>query len=237
MGDRKHDNFDEFAQDYDDVHAKTLNISGADRNYFSEYKIAEIARHELSSSPISVLDFGCGDGNSVKYMEEYFPSALLYGTDVSSLSINEAREKNIRNARFFNYNGISLPFEEESFDVVFTSMVFHHINFSLHKKVLSEIFRVLKPGGRFYIFEHNPLNPMTQKIVRECAFDHDAVLLPHRYTEKLLVDRGFRLAEVRFTLFFPRHGVFRWLFPTERYLEKFPFGAQYYFRSVKPSVI
>lgn len=233
MAERDHDNFDQFAKDYNQVHAKTLDMSGADRDYFSEYKIAEVARHEASSNTMKMLDFGCGDGNSVRYMREYFPNSKLYGTDVSTLSIDEAEAKNIPGAQFKPYDGQTLPFENNSFDLIFTSMVFHHINFDLHQGVLNEIFRILRPGGRFYIFEHNPLNPVTRKIVRECEFDHDAVLLPHRYTQTLLKQGGFSEQQTRFTLFLPRHWVFRWALAMENLIEWLPLGAQYYVRAVK----
>ena len=231
---RNHDNFDKFARDYNDVHAETLEVSGADRNYFSEYKIEEMARHELISSRISMLDFGCGDGNSVKYMRKYFPNANLHGTDVSELSIEEADGKKISGAQFKAYDGHTLPFEDDEFDVVFTSMVFHHISFDLHESILKEIYRVLKPGGRFYLFEHNPLNPVTRKIVRDCKFDHDAVLLPHKYTERILSDVGMSEKLLVFTLFLPRHWLFRWFLWFERLIHWLPVGAQYYYRAVKP---
>lgn len=230
---RKHDNFDQFAQDYNAVHAKALDVSGADREHFSEYKVVEVARHENPEQPLRILDFGCGDGNSVKYMRTYFPSAELFGTDVSELSISEAEAKGITNTLFEPYDGDSLPFDDGSFDVVFTSMVFHHIEFSRHEQILKDIQRVLRPGGRFYIFEHNPINPITQKIVRDCDFDHDAVLLSHRYTGQLLERIGFSSLKTSFTLFLPRHWFFRWLLWTERLAWWIPVGAQYYIRAVK----
>lgn len=233
MQERKHDNFDQFAKDYDDAHAETLDISGADRDYFSMYKIEEVARHEDTSSSISILDFGCGDGNSVKYMRQFFKNADLNGTDVSELSIREARDKNIDGASFKPYDGETLPFESCSMDVVFTSMVFHHISFDRHNDVLGEVRRVLKPGGRFYIFEHNPLNPVTRKIVRECEFDHDAILLPHNYTKQIIEQGGFTSQNLWFTLFLPRHWIFRWALFTERLIQWLPLGAQYYIRAIK----
>jgi len=233
MTERKHDNFDEFARDYDEVHAGTLDISGADRDYFSMYKIAEMAKHEDPSASLQMLDFGCGDGNSVKYMREFFPNASLFGTDVSEKSVEEAKEKKISNARFVPYDGEALPYDDNSMDVIFTSMVFHHISFDRHDALLDEIKRVLNPNGRFYIFEHNPLNPITRKIVRECEFDHDAVLLPHRYSQNLLQRGGFKQQSTNFTLFLPRHWVFKWALPLESFLSKVPLGAQYFVRATK----
>ncbi len=233
MTSRKHDNFDQFAKNYDEVHAETLNISGADRDYFSEYKIVEMARHEDCNAGHDMLDFGCGDGNSVKYMRKHFPKASLWGTDVSEQSIEQANGKKIVGTIFKPYDGVTLPFEDNQLDVVFTSMVFHHISFDLHDGILKEIHRILKPGGRFYIFEHNPLNPVTRKIVRECEFDHDAVLLPHTNTNKMLDKGGFNSRNIWFTLFLPRHWFFRWALMTERLIQWLPLGAQYYVRAVK----
>jgi hypothetical protein len=45
MEPRKHNNFDEFAENYNEVHTKSLEMSGADRDYFSMYKIAGMVRH------------------------------------------------------------------------------------------------------------------------------------------------------------------------------------------------
>lgn len=235
MDARKHDNFDEFASDYNHIHAETLEVSGADRDYFSEYKIEEMARHENTSAKLNMLDFGCGDGNSVKYMRKYFPNAELNGTDVSEKSVEEARGKNISGAQFTPYNGETLPYGDASMDVVFTSMVFHHISFDRHDALLAEIKRILNPGGRFYIFEHNPLNPVTRKIVRECVFDDDAILLPHRYTYQVIDKAGFASPKIWFTLFLPRFWIFRWALFAERLIQWLPLGAQYYFRATKPA--
>jgi len=233
MEQRKHDNFDRFAKDYNQVFSESVDVSGGDRDYFSEYKIIEVSQKENVSAKLRVLDLGCGDGNSVKYFSKYFPQSEFVGTDVSEASIEEARAKMVPRASFVPYNGETLPFADDSFDVVFTSMVFHHVNFDLHGGLLTEIYRILKKGGRFYIFEHNPLNPVTRKIVRECEFDNDAVLLPHSYTNRMLRTAGFVDSKVNFTLFLPRHRIFRWMHWTERLMTWLPLGAQYFFRSVK----
>ena len=48
---------------------------------------------------------------------------------------------------FKAYDGSKLPFDDSQFDIVFTSMVFHHIEHRLHAGILSEIYRVLKKDG------------------------------------------------------------------------------------------
>ncbi|MFB0923842.1 MAG: class I SAM-dependent methyltransferase, partial [Vicingaceae bacterium] len=58
---------------------------------------------------------------------KHFTQASISGADVSEASIGIANGKGINNAIFKAYDGSKLPFEDNQFDVVFTSMVFHHI--------------------------------------------------------------------------------------------------------------
>lgn len=230
---RKFDNFDKHAENYREKHDKSVEMSGADSDYFSEYKIIELLKFENSTNALKILDFGCGDGNSSVYIRKHFPNIEIFGVDVSDDSILIANQKNIKNAIFKTYNGDKLSFEDLEFDLVFTSMVFHHIEHKLHEDILKEIHRVLKKGGRFYNFEHNPFNPMTQKVVRECEFDDDAVLLKPSYNKKITNSVGLEVDKLNFTLFFPRHKLFKIFLGLEKMLTWCPVGAQYYIRAIK----
>ncbi|TXB65814.1 class I SAM-dependent methyltransferase [Vicingus serpentipes] len=230
---REFDNFDEFAKDYRATHDKSVEISGADSDYFSEYKILEVLKYEQANDSIRILDFGCGDGNSSKYFRKYFNNSQIVGIDVSEQSIKEANQKKIENAIFQSFNGSTIPFDDNQFDLIFTSMVFHHIEHKLHENILNEIRRVLKPGGRFYNFEHNPNNPLTRKVVNECPFDEDAVLLKPSYHKMITIKSGLNLKNLNFTLFLPRHKFFKPLLGLEKILTWCPIGAQYYIRSIK----
>lgn len=230
---RQFDNFDKHAVDYRETHDKVVEMSGADSDYFSEYKIVELLNFEKAHGKLNVLDFGCGDGNSSVYIRKHFTQASISGADVSEASIGIANGKEINNAIFKAYDGSKLPFEDNQFDVVFTSMVFHHIEHKLHDGILSEIYRVLKKGGRFYNFEHNPNNPLTRKIVRECEFDEDAVLLKPSYNKKVTNKSGLKVENLNFTLFFPRHKLFKIFLGLEKMLSWCPIGAQYYIRAIK----
>jgi len=221
---REFDNFDKHAENYRENHDKNVEMSGADSDYFSEYKIVELQKNENPNQVLKILDFGCGDGNSSVYIRKHFPNAVICGTDVSEGSVKLANAKNITNATF-------KPYEE--FDIVFTSMVFHHIDFKLHNGILKEIYRVLKTGGRFYNFEHNPNNPLTRKVVRECEFDEDAVLLKPSYNRLITNECGLNIEKLNYTLFFPRHKLFKIFLGLEKMLTWCPIGAQYYIRAIK----
>lgn len=111
--------------------------------------------------------------------------------------------------------------------MIFTACVFHHIDFSYHENLFREIYRVLKKDGRFYIFEHNPWNPITQKMVNTCPFDKDALLLSPNYTKKI-INKIFKNQCTKYIIFFPRHKIFNIFIRFEKYLYKIPFGGQYY---------
>jgi ubiquinone/menaquinone biosynthesis C-methylase UbiE len=230
---RDFDNFDGFAKDYRQTHDRSLEMSGADSDYFSEYKIVELRRYEDPTQELQMLDFGCGDGHSSVYIRKHFPKAIIKGIDVSAESINIANEKGIDAAEFQTFDGSKIPFGDETFDVIFTSMVFHHIDHGLHAGVLNEIHRVLKPGGRFYNFEHNPFNPLTRKVVRDCPFDEDAVLLRPSYNKRITRSCGLKDVKLSYTLFMPRHKLFRPFLSMEKLLSWCPIGAQYYVKAVK----
>ncbi len=230
---RDFDNFDEHAQNYRDTHNKVVEMSGADSDYFSEYKVVELLKFENPKQTMRVLDFGCGDGNSSIYIRKHFPNTSIFGIDVSDASVKLANEKGITNAIFKAFDGAKLPFEDEEFDLVFTSMVFHHIEHKLHDGVLKEIYRTLKKGGRFYNFEHNPNNPLTRKVVRECEFDEDAVLLKPSYNKEVTNKSGLKTKKLNYTLFFPRHKLFKIFLGLEKILTWCPIGAQYYIRAIK----
>jgi ubiquinone/menaquinone biosynthesis C-methylase UbiE len=230
---RSFDDFDGYAENYRDIHTENVKISGADSMYFAEMKVQLLREHELCDKVIKVLDLGCGDGATQLFMHQYFPKWQVWGIDVSANSIAAARQRQLDNVTYQTYNGIDLPFETGTFDVVFVAGVLHHVNFKLHAALMGEINRVLHKGGRLYLFEHNPLNPLTKHLVKTCVFDKHAKLLKSSYTQKLLRQHRLMDTHIHFIIFFPRKGLLRKLIFLEHFLKKLPFGGQYYIRSLK----
>jgi hypothetical protein len=74
------------------------------------------------------------------------------------------------------------------------------------------------------VFEHNPLNPLTQKSVRDCPFDDDAILLFPWELRGLLARSGFERVRQDYIVFFPR--LLRRLRPLEPKLGWLCLGAQ-----------
>lgn len=230
---REFDNFNKYVDNYHDVCNNAVSVSGADSTYFHENKVLELLKYENRNEPLKILDFGCGDGLGTSFLSRYFSNAKINGVDVSEKSIDIANQKSLNNCSFNAFDGKKLPYENEEFDLVFASMVFHHIEFKHHEEILNEISRVLKKGGRFYNFEHNPNNPLTRKVVRECPFDEDAVLLKPKYHRNLIDKSNLSLEKLTYTLFFPRHKLFKPFLGMEKLLSWCPIGAQYYIKAIK----
>jgi ubiquinone/menaquinone biosynthesis C-methylase UbiE len=234
MPERKFDGFDEFALDYRKVHSKNISISGADSNYFAEMKVKWLGTFE-KNVPLKVLDLGCGDGTTALYFQQHFPQWKITGIDVSAKSIEQAKDKELSNAEFKVYDGEHIPFEAETFDLVFVAGVFHHVAFEYHAQLAAEIKRVMKGGARLYFFEHNPLNPLTRYLVNTCVFDKDAKLLRSNYAVSLLERNGFGNIRKRFIIFFPRKGWLSSFIFLEKYLQKIPLGGQFVLVAIKPT--
>ena len=225
--------FDKFAEEYAAMHSGSIRASGEGPEYFAEYKVRDVARH-LATHGLSVqrvLDFGCGIGGTIPYFRRYLPNSQLTCVDVSQKSLDIARSRFPAAAEYRLFDGQLLPFEDNTFDLIFTACVFHHIPVAEHVRLLSEIRRVLTPGGNFFVFEHNPLNPLTVRVVNQCPFDENAVLITSGELSNRLVSAQFRLIQHRYRIFFPKSlKVLRGL---ESILGWCPLGAQYYLNARK----
>ncbi len=220
--------FDKFADEYRAMHAENIRLSGEDPEYFAEYKIVDIATELARDGAVAhrVLDFGAGVGYSVPFFARHLPSARVTCLDVSRKSLEVGAAKHGAVAEFEHFDGRRIPFDDGTFDVALASCVFHHIPHAEHVALLGEIRRVLAPGGRLFVFEHNPLNPLTRHAVSTCVFDEHAELVLAPTMRRRARAAGFASASVRYRIFFPH--ALRGLRPLEPRLKWLPLGAQYY---------
>ncbi len=102
-----------------------------------------------------VLDLGCGTGVLSKYISEKVNAeagGLSIGIDAAGKMIEGAINKRGSDTCSFEVAAAeNLPFDNESFDSVISTLFFHHIQLDLKKRALAEAFRVLKPGGKLVI--------------------------------------------------------------------------------------
>jgi len=228
--------FDKFADEYRALHARNIRVSGEAPEYFAEYKIRDIADVLLENTgrkpDLDILDFGSGVGTSLPHLRKYFPAATVTCLDVSRKSLALAAERFHGLARFVHFDGTHLPFEDCSFDLAFAACVFHHIEHDQHVHLLAEIRRVLRSGGILFVFEHNPLNPLTVHAVRTCEFDENARLIGGATMKRRVAAAGLARLRLKYRLFFP-HALAS-LRRLESYLTAVPLGAQYYVMAEKP---
>ena len=117
-----------------------------------------IVRNTGLQATETVLEIGCGTGRVGLHLASR--CARWIGADVSQNMLQHAREalKDFSNITFANLNGSDLSgFENASLDVVYCSAVFMHLDEWDRFRYVTEMFRVLKPGGRFYYDNFNLL--------------------------------------------------------------------------------
>jgi SAM-dependent methyltransferase len=219
--------FDRYKETYSQTVNAALVVPGLDVDYFTRVKaghLLDLAEASLGDpAKLSALDIGCGVGN---YHEILQPKLrTLSGCDVSAESIAQARKRH-PSVTYKSYDGSRLPYADGIFDLAFTICVMHHVPPAAWDNFVSEMRRVLRPGGLALVFEHNPYNPLTMRVVNRCPFDADAVLLKPRETKRLFEKAGFQELRVRSVLNLPSAG--RVSRQIDRSLGILPTGAQYF---------
>ncbi len=221
--------FNEYARNYEKILNDELKFFGEKNGFFAEYKVKTV-KETLKKDPAFILEYGCGVGLNLRHFKKYFPESKITGCDISEKSV-EIAEKENPDVDFFTITNEELEKRAETFDLIFVSCVFHHIAPELREDSVEKIKSLLKPDGELYIFEHNPFNPFTRKIVKDCLWDKDAILLKSAEMLNLLKNAGFNILEKNYTLFFP--APLNILRPLEKILGKIPLGGQYYIRGIK----
>jgi ubiquinone/menaquinone biosynthesis C-methylase UbiE len=126
--------------------------------YENTFEDIEVRKDELnwlrgkfeSLKPQKVLDIGCGNGSFLNQLSENFSEGQ--GVDLSRGMIEQAKQFRKANTKlsFQKIDGPHLPFPDNSFDVVMSTLAFRYLDWD---PCISEILRVLKPGGRFLVLD------------------------------------------------------------------------------------
>jgi SAM-dependent methyltransferase len=219
--------FGSYVDNYQQKIQESIDFAGQDADFFirvkAEMVLSLVNKYCGSPANAKVLDIGSGVGLVDHYLASSIPN--LFGVDIEEDVVSKARINN-PGVTYSAYNGELLPFESNTMDFTFAINVMHHVPQTLWQNFVNEMRRVLRPGGAAVVFEHNPLNPLTRRVVSKCEFDRDAVLLSHNKLSNLFMKSGLALTEDSYILFFPfRGGFFRLIEKTMKWI---PLGAQHF---------
>lgn len=102
----------------------------------------------------SILEFGFGTAQNLILLKQRYKDASVQGVDIDpkikSIAEYKLKKQNI-NVPLHLYDGKALPFPDNSFDKVFSSLVFHQLDSETKLNCLKELYRVLKPDGNLII--------------------------------------------------------------------------------------
>jgi len=105
------------------------------------------------------LDFGCGDGTVLRQNLRIKPDLTAFGIDIFDFS-----RKMPPNIEFSVFDGLNIPFPQDSFDLITANHVLEHVSNPL--SVLRELRRVAKPGGKLFIETPNERSLRPRKTKR-----------------------------------------------------------------------
>lgn len=120
---------------------------GAAARYKKEI-VKMIGRHQ---EPVDLLDCGCDDGQWTLELAKSLPGARLHGVEIVPEAAAQARQQGIA-VESFDLNG-PFPYASNTFDIVHANQLFEHLHDT--DRFLSEVFRVLKPGGELILCTEN----------------------------------------------------------------------------------
>jgi SAM-dependent methyltransferase len=227
--------FDALAENYHQQHKANVAVTGEEPEFFARYKVADLALLSgvLDGKLQSILDFGCGIGNSLPHFRRFFPEQYITCADVSARSIEMAASRFPGSEQYVLIKEKELLLDNASQDISFSACVFHHIPHSEHQHWLGELLRVTRPGGLLVIYEHNPFNPLTLRAVNTCPLDANAELIRAGVLKSRAESCGWQECRIDYRLFFP--AAFSCLRPLERRLTWLPLGAQYCLVARRPA--
>ncbi len=157
----------------------------------------------------SVLDLGTGTGKIITALKQAYPQV----TDFHGIDISPEMMDKIDPALNFTLNVSTIEdidcYPDEQFDLITARMVFHHSN-NL-EKAMQEVWRLLKPQGRFILCEGNPPSNNSYNFYKEMFhYKEDRHVFFENDLINLLVHQGFSNITTR-TVIYPNSSLNNWL--------------------------
>lgn len=140
------------------LNSKYRNLLSKKINY-QQKRIKRISEFiYLTKKPGLWLDMGCGVGQFINQIIQSKGNSTV-GTETSFNTLKKAsfllnKLSHNKNYCLVNQDSMELPFKDNAFDYILSADVIEHVGYDKQKKVISEMYRVLKKGG--YVIIHTP---------------------------------------------------------------------------------
>ncbi len=118
-------------------------------------RLARMLSHQYPDGRF--LDIGCGPGRLLRALDDAGPAAEIVGADLSPFQLERAAANTrtvLAPTRLVHADATRLPFAPAEFDAAVAGHVLGHLPSAATAQVLAEAHRVVRPGGRLFLFEH-----------------------------------------------------------------------------------
>ena len=127
-----------------------------------------LVRQARVASGHRVLDLGCGTATLTMLIKKAQPEAAVIGLDGDPKALEIARTKIAKSGLAITLDkgmSFSLPYPDNSFDRVFSGLLFHHLTREDKTSTLREVYRVLVPGGELHVADWGKASNALMRLV------------------------------------------------------------------------
>ena len=162
------------------------------------HRFTDLALKDIST-PIDILDMGCGFGKSTKPFYDILNESKIEAIDLSEpclkLAAHDAAETQRKNVKFRQINALETTYDNESFDLVTSTMLIHELPTKEIGKMFAEAERVLRPGGRMVHLDFYSLPDEFTKFIHYGHSERNNEPFMKGFAEldlhELLTEKGF----------------------------------------------
>jgi len=160
--------------------------------------LSMINRHIGSPFKANCLDLGCANGIAENFLKDHLQMTVAIDIDHLTLSRIENSLKDTVN--FLCTDSLNLPFKNNSFDLSIAFSLLHHLSLKQQQLVLENLKTITKKNGLIIMLEYNPLNPITQAVVRNNPADKGSKLIFPQEMKKLYRQASLKIIDFKYLL-------------------------------------
>lgn len=149
------------------VHSRIWGTPTADGDGRLRGNYHQVLGEVMATKPQRILDLGCAAGLSTFSLQDCFPQAEMTAIDLSPYFLAVAQYRSQQQQRTIAWHhraAENTGFEDQSFDLVSASLMFHELPTTAAIAVMKEAKRLLRPGGYFAIMDMDPYSEKRQKM-------------------------------------------------------------------------